>query len=106
MRHIPFPNRCFGLILSAIILAGCSVDSDLRDFRLAIPATIAGLDWPALVPVGEFRPRPDLTPTPNPQSLAQRAAALRRHAVSLQGPVLQPDRKRAMLAALARYNQG
>lgn len=91
-----------GLIVAAVVSA-CSVDPELRTARLSLPRTIAGLDWPALLPLGAFERR---TTTPLPAdtaSLAARAASLRaRSAAAFAGPVITPARRAVLRAALAR----
>jgi len=106
VKLFSFPTGRFSLIAVFITLSACSMDAELRQFRDAIPAQIEGIGWPALSPIGDFAPSTDIVPIPDPRSLAQRAADLRLRANNLRGPVLEPSRKRAMRAALARYYQG
>ncbi len=85
-----------------LALSGCSINDDLRDFQSTIPERISGLQWPALVPLGNFAPLGPLTTPPDTRSLAARAMALRAKAQALRGPVLEPGRAKAMRAALRR----
>jgi len=91
-----------GLIVAAVV-AGCSVDPELRAARVQLPRSIAGLEWPSLLPLGAFE---RTTPAPLPAdtaSLAARAASLRaRGAAAFSRPVITPTRRAALRAALAR----
>lgn len=85
-----------------MLLGGCSINDDLREFRNQVPDRIAGLAWLELAPLGEFAPLLPVLPEANPGSLAAQAAALRIRAAALRGPVLEPARARAMRTALRR----
>jgi hypothetical protein len=91
-----------GLIVAAVVSA-CSVDPELRAARASLPRTIAGLDWPALLPLGAFN-RAQSAPLPaDTASLAARAASLRaRSAAAFANPVISPARRDVLRAALAR----
>ncbi|MEX0971588.1 MAG: hypothetical protein WD046_14205 [Paracoccaceae bacterium] len=90
-------------ICAALVLAGCSVSPSLREARAELPRSLAGVDWPQLLPIGSFaRTTPARLPD-DPASLAARAASLRtRAATAFAAPVLTPARRAALLAALAR----
>lgn len=105
---MPRRQTCRYVALSAafcavLVLAGCSVSPSLRDARADLPTSIAGLDWPQLLPIGSFaRTAPARLPD-DPASLSARAASLRaRAAAAFAAPVLTPARRAALLAALAR----
>jgi hypothetical protein len=83
-------------------LSGCSINDDLRNYQNSVPERISGLAWPKLEPLGSFGPLFPLEAAPDASSLASRAAALGIRAANLHGPVLDPRRRRAMLAALRR----
>lgn len=106
MRHDFFPTKGLALFLTVATMSACTFNSDLREFRNTIPTEIVGLNWPELLPVGDFGALREFAPAPDTRPLAQRAAELRGKANALIGPVLDPARARAMRAALSRYNQG
>lgn len=97
----------FTLILVAGLgVSGCSINDDVQKFGNTVPARATGLAWPALVPLGAFATPARPLQTPDPRSMAARAAALRQHAASLRArPVLDPARARALRAALRKYGQ-
>ena len=97
-------HRSFALALGLIAagaLASCSVDPALRAARAELPRSLAGVAWPTLLPIEAFaRSTPARLPT-DPASLAARAASLRaRAAVAFAAPVLSPERRAALIAAL------
>lgn len=101
-----FPAKILRFCFFSVVmgLAACADNDELRAYRDSIPARLDNAQWQALVPLGRFAAfRPEQV-VPDPQSLAQRATALRAYARTLNGPVLDASRKRLMLAALARYN--
>ncbi len=97
----------FTLVLVAgLALSGCSINDAVQRFGDTVPARATGLAWPSLVPLGAFAAPTPLRKTPDPRSMAARAAALRLHAAALRArPVLDPARARALRAALRKYGQ-
>ena len=90
----------FGLVAS---LLACSSDAELQSYRASIPARQNVAQWSTLAPLAAFEPLRPLVSVPDPRSLAARAAGLRQRARGLQGPVISPVRRRAMVLALRTY---
>ena len=92
------------ILIAGLAISACSINDDLREFRDSVPERIDARGWPALVPLGNFAALTAAAPAPDAQSMAARAAGLRRKAAELrQTTVLDPARARAMRAALRRF---
>lgn len=93
------------MCIAGLALSGCSINDDLRQFQDSVPERIQGLAWLELEPLGAFQAIGPVEPSLDVRSMASRAASLRRKAALLRArTVLDPQRARAMRAALIRFN--
>ena len=103
LRHECNTGRKTALVVAAICLSGCSIESALPDLDYQVSDRAAAADWPKLVELDAFNrilvSDRDISAEEGIEPLQDRAEALRRRAEGLDGPVLPADDRQRLIDA-------